>query len=228
MRLKNLICGEFRLLMKYGIIFLYLIFTLIYLCLLAAIPKSAREITAVILVFSDPAAMGLFFIGAMVLFEKSQRVESSLGVAPIKLSEYVVAKVVPLMIIGIFVGLILCVFAGITKLALVLPGVAFSSVLFSLCGLMVGSNIKTLNGFMIAMVPFEVFLCLPAILSLFGVLSSSLWILHPGVAAIELIQGKQEHWVIALLVLIVWIIPAFFLCKSMVSKSFRRMGGAKL
>ncbi len=58
MRLKYLICEEFQLLFKYGIVFLYVIVTAIYLCLLAAIPGTARELTTVILVFTDPAAMG--------------------------------------------------------------------------------------------------------------------------------------------------------------------------
>ncbi|MDK2905268.1 MAG: fluoroquinolone transport system permease protein, partial [Eubacteriaceae bacterium] len=72
MRLKTMLLNEFRFLWKYGIIALYLIFTLIYLSLLAALPASVREMTALVLVFTDPAAMGLFFMGAVVLLEKSQ------------------------------------------------------------------------------------------------------------------------------------------------------------
>lgn len=45
MRIKNLICSEFRFLLKYGIIALYGIFTAVYLCLIAAIPHRVKEIT---------------------------------------------------------------------------------------------------------------------------------------------------------------------------------------
>lgn len=92
----------------------------------------------------------------------------------------------------------------------------------------VAANIKSLNGFMIATVPFEVVLCLPPILYLFGVINSDLWLIHPGVAAISLIMGKSELWYLAVLGVVVWISPAFLMCKKSVKKSFASMGGAKL
>ncbi len=228
MRLKNLIFSEFRLLYKYGIVYLYGIFTAMYLCLLAAIPSTAREATVSVLLFTDPAAMGLFFMGAMVLFEKSQRVESSLGVSPIKISEYIIAKVVPIMVIGTFVSLVICLFGSSHNILLVLLGVILSSIIFSLCGLFVGSNIKTLNGFMIATVPFEIILFLPALLYLFGVITSDLWTIHPGVAAIRLISGDLQLWYLSVFFLALWIVPIYLACKKAVVKSFSCMGGAKI
>lgn len=129
MRLKNLILGEFRFLWKYGIIVLYGVFTIIYLCLLAAIPESARQTTSAILIFTDPAAMGLFFMGAVVLLEKSQRVESSLGVSPIKIREYIIAKISPIMAVGCVVAIILSLYANMFSV-LTIVGVALSSALF--------------------------------------------------------------------------------------------------
>ncbi len=227
MRLRNLIYNEFYFLWKYGIIALYGIFTVIYLCLLGAIPISAKAATATVLVFTDPTAMGLFFMGAVILLEKSQRVESSLGVSPITISEYIIAKTVSIMVTGCVVAIILCLYANTLTLPCIV-GVALSSVLFSLCGLIVGANINSLNGFMIATVPFEIILCLPPILYLFGVIKSSLWLIHPGVAAIRLISGRIDLWQIAVVSITIWIIPAFALCKKAVAKSFVSMGGAKL
>jgi len=106
--------------------------------------------------------------------------------------------------------------------------VAMSSVLFSLCGLYVGTKVTSLNSFMITTIPFEVALCLPPILFLFGVFKSSLWLAHPGVAAINLITADKSSWHISTLILALWIIPTYLLCKNSVSSSFRRMGGAKL
>lgn len=228
MRLRNLILGEFRFVFKYGIVALYIIFAVVYLCILAAIPQSARKVTASILILTDPAAMGLFFMGAVVLLEKSQRVESSLGVSPIKISEYIIAKLVPLMVIGTAVSCIMGLFAGLENLLLMMIGVAFSSILFSLCGLFVGAKIQTLNGFMIATVPFEILLCGPSILYLFGLLNSEFWILHPGVAALKLICGEVKLWYVTIPILLLWSIPAYLLCKKAVNQSFSKMGGMKL
>lgn len=227
MRLKNLILSEFLFLWKYGIIALYVIFSIIYLCLLVAIPTSARGVTVVLLVFTDPAAMGLFFMGAVVLLEKSQHVESSLSVSPIKIEEYIIAKILPMMTVGCIVAVILCLYANVNIL-LVIIGVAFSSVLFSLCGLSVGANIKSLNGFMIATVPFEIILCVPPILYLFGVIQRGIWLFHPGVSAIYLISGKSEQWYFAIMSIILWIFPIFICCKKAVAKSFVTMRGVKL
>ncbi|MDD3362281.1 MAG: hypothetical protein PHW34_11480 [Hespellia sp.] len=228
MRLKHLICEEFRLLFKYGIIFLYVMITAIYLGLLAAIPDTARELTTVILVFTDPAAMGLFFMGAVVLFEKSQRIDSSLAVAPIKISEYMIAKVLPIMVIGMAVSVVLYLFAGSGNVFLVLLGVALASMLLSLCGLLIGSRIQTLNSFMIATIPFEIVICVPPLLYLAGILQSSIWILHPGVAAIRLIRADASQWYLSALSIVLWMIPIYYVCKKSVIKSFHKMGGAKI
>ncbi|MCI2046838.1 MAG: ABC transporter permease, partial [Faecalibacterium sp.] len=68
MRKKNLIRGDLRFLAGSGIALVYGIFTLLYVLLLAAIPAGqARRVTAAILVYTDPAAMGLFFMGAFLL-----------------------------------------------------------------------------------------------------------------------------------------------------------------
>lgn len=228
MRLKSLIINEARLLLKYGIIYVYIIFTVVYLCLIAIIPTSAKAIMGTVLIFTDPAAMGLFFMGAMLLFEKSQRVESSLGVSPIKTGEYIAAKLLPVMMIGILVSLVIALFSGVSNLLMVIVGVALSSNLFSLCGLIVGARIKTLNGFMMATVPFEIIICVPAILYLFDILNGNIWLMHPGIAAIRLIQGESLLWWTDVISLVLWCVPIYLEAVKSVKKSFSEMGGAKI
>ncbi|MFR1297115.1 MAG: hypothetical protein ACLSBH_17740 [Coprobacillus cateniformis] len=53
---------------------------------LVILPETWQETVASLMIYSDPAAMGLFFMGAIVLFEKSQRVLNSLAVSPIHIS----------------------------------------------------------------------------------------------------------------------------------------------
>lgn len=228
MRVTKLVHNEFRFLFKYGILFLYFVFTVCYLCLLATIPENAKQITAVILVFTDPAAMGLFFMGAVVLLEKSQRVSNSIAVTPVLKSEYVFAKIFTMMVTGCVVGIILCLFAEIKNIFIVITGIAFSSILFSLVGLLVALKVETLNGFMLATVPFEIVICLPPILYLFKILKSPLWNFHPGVAAINLIQGNSNYIAIDFISVIVWCIIAFYFCTKAVEKSFVKLGGSSL
>lgn len=228
MRLFHVILGELRLLYKYGIVLLYFIFTIIYICIISLLPESVKQVTTIILIFFDPAAMGLFFMGAIILFEKNQRVESSLAVSPIHIIEYIIGKVIPFLLIGSLVALIIAIFASLSKIWLIIIGVFLSSILFSLCGMIVACNITSLNKFMIATIPFEIFLCVPSALYLFEVIKSDIWILHPGIAAIRIISGNSDYWFFAILSMLIWIIPIYIVCKKAVIKSFSRMEGIKL
>ena len=133
-----------------------------------------------------------------------------------------------MMLLGIVVALVIAVSVGGFTILGVVMGVGISSFVFSLCGLIVASNIKTLNGFMIAVVPFEIFLCVPAILYLFGIMKGMLCFLHPGIVAISLIKGDDSMLIIKIVSLSIWIVIAFFCCQKAVKKSFSTMGGAKI
>lgn len=228
MRLLNLTLNEFRFLYKYGILWIYAAFTILYLCLLALIPESAKQMTAIILVFTDPAAMGLFFMGAVVLLEKSQRVSNTIAVSPVLHSEYIIAKVISIMITGCVVGLIICLFAKVQNIFFVVVGIALSSVLFSLISLIVASRVETLNGFMIATVPFEIVICIPPLLYLFKVISSPLWTIHPGVAAMKILHLENGFQIFDLVSILCWIVILFIICKNEVRKSFVKLGGVKI
>lgn len=62
--------------------------------------------------------MGLFFMGAIVLLEKSQRVNCALAVSPARDCEYMLAKLFSLAVIGLLVGGILAIAGGIAWLPL--------------------------------------------------------------------------------------------------------------
>lgn len=228
MRLFHLILNEFRFMYKYGILFIYGAFTLFYLCLLSIIPESARQTTAVILVFTDPAAMGLFFMGAIVLLEKSERVSNVFAVSPVLKGEYIFAKVFSMLTTGCIVGLILCLFSGLKNYLLILIGIALASTLFSTISLIIASKAESLNGFMIATIPFEILICLPPIIYLFQVITSPLWIIHPGVAAIKIINCEKDYLFFSILSLLFWATLSFVICKKEVTKSFAKLGGGQL
>lgn len=225
MRAIRLTLGEMRFLWKYGVIPLYALFTLFYICLLQVLPLSAKPVAAALLIFTDPAAMGLFFMGAVLLLEKSQRVNASLAVSPIRVWEYIIAKVLPMTATGTLVGLVICAASGLEASWLTLWGVALASVLFSLCGLFAATKAPTLNGFLIAVIPFEAVICAPALFYLFGFIQGDGWLMHPGIAAIRLIAGQGALWGIAPLSLLLWSALAFVLCRRAVTLAFTAVGG---
>jgi fluoroquinolone transport system permease protein len=227
MKLIALLRGDVRVQFKYGFYLLYLFFALFYIGLLAALPQAWRQTAAVLMVFSDPAALGLFFMGALVLFEKSERVLDSLAVAPIKVRDYVLSKLLSLALISTLVALMIGAFGDIlTSPLYFLAGVLLGSCLFSALGLMVAVRIATLNEFIIFTVPIQIAANIPAVAYIAG--WQPVWLLlHPGVCMIELFNAGP-YAPVALLVLTAWTIPVVLFTGRVVKRAFASLGGVKL
>lgn len=189
MKLRHLFLWDMKFQARYGFYLLYGFLTVLYAAVLVSLPRSWRENTAAILIFSDPAAMGLFFMGAVILLEKSQRVTAFFAVSPLKAWEYVSSKVLSLSAIGLLVAAVLGAAARCSRLPMVLIGTALSSVLFTLLGLIIASKITSLNQFLLAIVPVEILAFLPAALHLFGVTPAVLRF-YPANVCMDLIAGR--------------------------------------
>lgn len=76
-------------------------------------------------------------MGAIILLEKSQRVPCALAVSPIKVSEYVLSKIVSLSTVSIGVAFIVAVSVGAKNLFWVAVGTILSGTIFTLLGIIV-------------------------------------------------------------------------------------------
>ncbi|MCI5900918.1 MAG: hypothetical protein MRZ74_00090 [Blautia sp.] len=137
MRFKNLLLWDMKFQRRYGFYLLYGILTAFYVVLLFSVPQSWKKNAAAILIYSDPAAMGLFFMGAIILLEKSQRVTSFFAVSPIRVLEYVCSKILSLSIIALLVAAVLAAVADLGSFLSVLTGTFLSSTVFTLLGIMI-------------------------------------------------------------------------------------------
>lgn len=227
MRTLALIRGDIRFQFKYGFYLLYLLFSLLYVGLLFAFPASWRERAAALMIFTDPAAMGLFFMGAIVLFEKNERVLDSLAISPVKPWEYVVSKLVSIGLASTLVGLAVGLPAGLAAHPLrLVTSVFLSSCLFSSIGLIVACNSKTLNQFMLFTVPAELLIFIPAVIWMFWEIGW--WMrLHPGAAALELCL-PQGGTLAPAAVLMAWTAAFVLLAIHSVKRMLLRLGGIKL
>lgn len=227
MRLKNLIIGDIRFQVKYGFYFVYVILTIFYIALLFALPTHWRKKAAAIMIFSDPAAMGLFFMGAIVLLEKSQRVIDALTVSPVKIIEYILSKVISLSFLSVMVAMVLALAAGGQNLLLILIGTILSSVIFTLVGLIVATKIGSLNQFFMVIIPIEILCFVPAFLYLFGYKSNVLrW--YPINLCLGLIANKNENNMIAIILILTIIALLSIIAYRCVSKMWKSVGGVRL
>jgi fluoroquinolone transport system permease protein len=225
--MTSLLVGDIRFQFKYGFYFLYLVFSLLYIALLFALPEEWREKAAILMIFSDPAAMGLFFMGAIVLYEKSERVLNSIAVSPVIVYEYVLSKLFSIAAISTVVALVIGVSSGVISNAFYfILGVFLCSCLFSAIGIMIAAQISTLNQFILATIPVELVINIPAIAYLFGWKREWL-LLHPGVCLIEMCVNG-ENVIQATLILTIWTVLLILLACRVVKKMFQSVGGFKL
>jgi len=227
MRIKALFLGDIRFQIKYGIYFIYSVFTIMYISLLYILPEAWREKAAILMIFTDPAAMGLYFMGAIVLFEKSERVLNSIAISPVQTKEYVISKLMSVGLISTIVGLVIGFGSNvITNPYFFSIGVFGGSLLFSSIGLAIATKIGSLNQFIVATIPAEILINIPAIAYLFG--WKSRWILlHPGACIIELLNNG-DHATLALAILAIWTVAFIMLTIYITSKSMKSLGGVKL
>lgn len=226
MRLKKLFLLDMRFQAKYGFYFLYAVLTVIYIAVLFALPGNWKENAAAILIFSDPASMGLFFMGAIVLLEKSQHTTCALAVSPAHATEYVIAKVSSLSAISLIVAAVLALAADADHLHIVLFGTFLSSVIFTLFGIIVATKIASLNQFILWTVPIEAVCFVPAILHLFKIIPA--WCgYYPVNVCMDMVLGHSPS-AIGFWGVVATTVILFVLSRFCVLKMWDSMGGVKL
>lgn len=227
MRQKTLILWEMRLQRKHGFYAVYALLSVFYILVLYVLPAAWRPIAGAVMIVSDPATMGLFFMGAIVLLEKSQRVLPALAVSPVRCREYLVAKLVSLGGISLLVALVLAVVAGVRPVWPVLVGTALLSATFTLAGVLVATKTPTLNSFLLASVPVELACFGPLVLYLFYG-ESSLWRWWPINLGFAMLRGQPGAVLPGLLGLSPLVGVLFWRAKCSVAKLWGSLGGGGL
>ena len=222
MRKINVIKGDMTFQWKYGFYALYFLMIIIYLVVFSFFKGDVKDTIVSICVYSDPAAMGMFFMGALILLEKSQRIINSIAVSPVTAEEYILGKLISIGIISEIVGIVLMIQRSPVNYFLCAVGIFAGSVIFSLCGIIVGAKIQSLNQYIIWTLPFEIVGFVPVILYRIGFLwDNRLMLLHPGCAVMQLLEGNTDMVLISVISILVWSVILFWLADVSVEKMFR-------
>jgi fluoroquinolone transport system permease protein len=200
---------------------------MLYIVVLCLLPAAWERRVAILLIFTDPAALGLYFMGALILFEKSERILDSVAISPVRTTEYVVSKLVSLAIISLLSGAVIGFYGEVVENPFnFLLGVFLGSCLFSAVGLVIAVHVTSLNEFVVTTIPAGLIINLPAIAWLFGYQPRVL-ALHPGVCIIKMLQNA-EGTLSSTAILCVWSVLTIAYAVHFVSKKFRSLGGVVL
>ncbi len=209
---------------KYGFYLLYLFLAAIYSLIIILLPDSWKTTAVALIVFFDPAEVGLYFMGGILLLEKSQRLPGAIAVSPIRATEYVAANVTAMTLIAIIAGLIIGTLGGAANMGGLILGTILCAVLFTMIGIAIATVISDLNQFVLATLPVILILQITPMVYLFN-RSNAFLKAFPTAAIIDLMTGAVPSPT-ALALLAVLTAAAAYLSVGAIQRMWQRAGGA--
>lgn len=210
-RFLSILQNDVKFQVRHGFYAAYLFVTVMYILLLSFLPEQSKAMLITIIVFSDPSALGFFFIGGIVLLEKGQSIYDHLFITPLTVQGYIVSKVLSLGFLSVLTSIIIhVVVLGIHQTTLLfIIGVLLTSIFFTIIGLGIAVQCKTLNGFFLIAPLYTILFCLP-LLGYLGIYHTPLYYLLPTQASLLLLHSPfqtLEPWYAAGLILTIsaWI-----------------------
>ncbi|PKO96391.1 MAG: ABC transporter [Bacteroidetes bacterium HGW-Bacteroidetes-7] len=193
MRLINAIWSDIKFQIKQGFYLVYLIITIMYLIILSMLPENVLTIALPLVVFSDPSVLGLFFIGGIILLEKSQGVLMVMVVSPLRTQEYILAKAISLALVSAIAAIAITALSPINNVNwfLLILSTILTAGLFTLSGIMINAGCNNVNQYMVKTIPYMLLFVLPSF-SLLGFEYSYLFTVVPSVAALRLLLGAYH------------------------------------
>jgi len=210
-KLLTTVKWDMKLQYKYGLYIVTGIVTFLYVLLLMPLPENLLDRITIFIIFTDPALLGFLFIGALVLFEKSERTLDALTVTPLKVKEYMASKMISLSILAMGSSLIIVLFShgfSLNYLSFT-TGVLLTSLFFTLIGFIAVVRFNTLNEYFLTQIFYMGILNLP-LLDYLGVLKSPVFYVIPTQASLVLLRsafGEVAMWELlyAVIYLALWI-----------------------
>lgn len=209
---------QFLILQRNNLIAISILVTLLY----AAIFYFIRDLPNVepfltLLIYNDPAIIGMFFVGLSIIMEKNDNLLPALFVTPVNYHNYLISRILALSILGLACA------AGMTLMMLgphiswfhFSMGVFSTCVIFSIAGIFIVSFATEFLNFLLRCIPLMFLLSLP-LFNYFGLTDVWVFKLSPIQGALDLMifsfQGLQDTLKIALAYLSVFIwIPILYL-----------------
>ena len=207
-RLWTLVKGELDRLNKYGVFSISILVAFIWGAVLFVLSNNDSPAGNLIgtflpmVLFLDATMMSIMYIGAEMHFEKTESTISTMLVTPVSNGQMVASKVIAntihnltssLLIIGAFFIAAQAKWIadpGI-QLPLLLFGIVICTATFTILGLILSYYQKDFTEMLVNMFVLVIFLMIPSILMMFGVIEGELWenvmLINPMQAALEII-----------------------------------------
>ncbi len=220
-QLKSMLKWEFILQSRYRIIYIAFGSVILYYLMLQAVPMMNSIELRTTFLFFDPMLIGIMFVGALVLFEKTENTLQALITTPIKINTYFLSKIISLTILSLATGTVfLLLTQGIDfNIAFYLTGLTLTSILLVLIGFIFVSRCNSLNEYLLMIMLSFIVLFLPPLLHISKIYENTLFYLWPTQASFLLLKGTFTEipltdTIYAIPYLLVWILACYYLAKK--------------
>lgn len=211
--------------LRYGFLYAAAFVGALYVALLLPLPGSVLEVAGPLVVFSELAVVGYYFIAGMVLFEKSERTLYALVSTPLRFSEYLGSRLATLTLLAsaLSLAVVTAVYGTEFNAALLLAGVALLSLISLLAGFISVLPFDSITRYLIpSQIPMFV-MALPLV-SFLGIWQSPVFYLIPTHGALILLDAAFEAaiplWQLLYAVLygLLWIFILYLLARLLFSR----------
>jgi len=189
--LLNALKSDFKFQYREGFFFIYLAICIIYFVILSVLPSESLPIVLPGIIYSDPAGLGLFFIGGIIMLERRQGIINYLMVTPLLVKEYIYSKVITLSALAVIVSLVITYFSSLKEPVnyfALMTSTFFAANFFTMVGILIAINCSSLNEYFIKIIPWMILLSLPC-LALIKQPPNIFLSAVPSVASLQLIIG---------------------------------------
>lgn len=210
-RLRAAVIQDLRLQWRHGLWLAYAIICLAYVLVLELFAPPLRELVLMLVLFADPAVLGFFFIGGLMLLERGDGTLPGNLASPLRIDEWMLAKLVSLTLLAALASFAIVVpLAPTLRPGWLLLGIVATSSCFVVIGIVAGTRFTTVNRYLLGGGLATAPLLVPMLAPL-GVFDTPVFHLLPTGAAFDLLElglGRRtaSAWLgaRALLVLGLW------------------------
>ncbi|MFP4548931.1 MAG: hypothetical protein ACLFQM_12430 [Fidelibacterota bacterium] len=189
MRLISATINDVKIQFRSGFYYAYLFVCLFYILLIRQLPADYTKIGLFYVIFTDPTVLGFYFVGGLLLLEKGQKTLTSLFVTPMRLHEYILAKVLSLGLLALISSLAIAfLLVGFDlHITLLIVTVTLASAIYTLVGITLGVRARDVNRYLFISPLYLVFTILP-VLSFLGLFPRNLFFFIPTHSILNLLH----------------------------------------
>jgi fluoroquinolone transport system permease protein len=141
---------DLRLQFRYGIYAAYAVVVGFYLAQLFFLNDVLPRWVPALIIFTDPAAVAFFFLGALMMLEKSEGVRAALAVTPMTAAEYLLGKAITLVGLSVLSCAMLIPFMdGVPSPWLLVLTVLLTAIQYLGIGVPIALRFRTVSGYLL-------------------------------------------------------------------------------